>query len=236
MAGSEAVDDVLDTGPELTDAEIRVRRAAVLLFARRGYAATGIRDIARAAGITSATLYHHAASKEDLLVQIMVTGQHQLTHSARNALVGVERAEDRLGVLVANLVGAHATNPMTTAVVDTEVRSLREETAEQKLVIGLRDEYEQLWRDMLELGAAQGVFHFTDEHLTRLGLLTMCAGMSRWYRPGGPDDPGRMIEKFTDIALGAVHASRDGRWLLCGDLPRQGPYTRVSVPWEPTSD
>lgn len=229
----EALDENLDTGPALTEAEIRVRQAAVLLFARRGYAATGIRDIARTAGITSATLYHYTASKEDLLVQIMVTGQRLLTRTARHALEGVDRPEEQLGILVANLVGAHATNPMATAVVDTEVRALREGSAEQKLVIGLRDEYEQLWRDTLELGAVQGVFHFADEHLTRLGLLTMCAGMSRWYRPDGRDDPDMMIEKFTDTALGAVRAFRDGRSLRGGDLPSRPPYVRISLPWEP---
>ena len=230
---SEALDGDLDTGPPLSEAEIRVRQAAVLLFARRGYAATGIRDIARTAGITSATLYHYTASKEDLLVQIMVTGQRLLTQTARRALEGVDRPEERLAILVANLVGAHATNPMTTVVVDTEIRALREGSAEQKLVIGLRDEYEDLWRDTLELGAAQGVFHFTDEHLTRLGLLTMCAGMSRWYRPAGRDDPDQMIAKFTDAALGMVRAARDGRWLRGGDLPPRAPYARVSLPWEP---
>ena len=234
--GGGALEENLDTGPALTEAEIRVRQAAVLLFAHRGYAATGIRDIARAAGITSATLYHYTASKEDLLVQIMVTGQRLLTRNARQALEGVDRPEERLAILVANLVGAHATNPMTTIVVDTEVRALRAGSAEQNLVIGLRDEYEGLWRDTLELGAAQGVFHFTDEHLTRLGLLTMCAGMSRWYRPDGPDDPHQMIEKLTDTALGAVRASRAGRWLRSDDLPQRPPYAHISVPWEPPAN
>src|SRR5699024_6336041 len=100
-----------------------------------------------------------------------------LTSTARAWLDGVQAPEERLAVLVTNLVSAHATNPMTTAVVDTEVRALREGSKEHELVIGLRDEYEQLWRDTLQLGAAQGVFGFDDEHLTRLGLLTMCAGM-----------------------------------------------------------
>lgn len=235
-SGGEAPEAGLDIEPVLTAAEIRVRQAAVLLFARRGYAATGIRDIARAAGITSATLYHYATSKEDLLVQIMVAGQRLLTRTARNALAEVDRPEERLGLLVANLVGAHATSPMTATVLDTEVHALSEGSAELELVVGLRDEYELLWRETLEQGAIEGVFGYADEHVTRLALLTMCTGMSRWYRPSGTDDTDRIIEKFTDTALGAVRAVRDGRWLRSTDLAPRPPHVRASVPWEPPSD
>ncbi len=49
----------------------KVQRAAVLLFAAHGFAATGIRELGAAAGINSATLYHYTGSKEDLLVSIM---------------------------------------------------------------------------------------------------------------------------------------------------------------------
>ena len=42
-----------------------------MAFARDGYAATGIRQLAEEAGLTSAALYHYMGSKEDLLVAIM---------------------------------------------------------------------------------------------------------------------------------------------------------------------
>ena len=35
-----------------------IQQVAVSLFAEKGYAATGIRELGRAAGINSATLYH----------------------------------------------------------------------------------------------------------------------------------------------------------------------------------
>ena len=53
------------------DSYERIREAALDLFARQGYVATGIRDIAREAGITSSTLYHHVSNKEELLVALM---------------------------------------------------------------------------------------------------------------------------------------------------------------------
>lgn len=43
--------------------------AATRLFTTRGWAATGVRDIARAAGVATETIYTHFASKSDLLQQ-----------------------------------------------------------------------------------------------------------------------------------------------------------------------
>ncbi len=45
----------------------RLLSEALTLFSHRGYAATGIRDILQAAGVTQPTLYHHFADKASLL-------------------------------------------------------------------------------------------------------------------------------------------------------------------------
>lgn len=47
--------------------------ASVHLFAKKGFAETTVRDIARRAGITDAAIYYHFATKEDLLREILNT-------------------------------------------------------------------------------------------------------------------------------------------------------------------
>lgn len=56
------------TGPDLDDltARARIRDAALRLFAERGIRAATIRDIARAAGVSSGLVRHHFGSKEAL--------------------------------------------------------------------------------------------------------------------------------------------------------------------------
>jgi TetR/AcrR family transcriptional regulator len=49
----------------------RLLDEALSLFSQRGYAATGIRDILQAAGVTQPTLYHHFADKASLLQMLI---------------------------------------------------------------------------------------------------------------------------------------------------------------------
>ena len=47
--------------------------AAAQTFARQGYAAVGMREVAEAVGIRGASLYHHFGSKEEILYAICLT-------------------------------------------------------------------------------------------------------------------------------------------------------------------
>ncbi len=53
----------------------RLLKAAMRLFASKGYAATSVRDIVSAAGVTAPSLYHHFGNKEGLFLAIMRAAQ-----------------------------------------------------------------------------------------------------------------------------------------------------------------
>lgn len=58
-------------------AKARIRRAALELFARDGYEATSLRDVAAAAGVTHGLVRHHFGTKEGLqqAVDLVVLGR-----------------------------------------------------------------------------------------------------------------------------------------------------------------
>ena len=68
----------------------RLLDEALSLFSQRGYAATGIRDILKAAGVTQPTLYHHFADKAALL-QTLIERVYGESHQ-RLAEIIVEEA------------------------------------------------------------------------------------------------------------------------------------------------
>ncbi len=54
-----------------TEAAERILEAAKHLFAREGYGSVSIRDIAEAAGVSKANIFHHFASKEELYLETL---------------------------------------------------------------------------------------------------------------------------------------------------------------------
>ncbi|OGR04527.1 MAG: hypothetical protein A2511_16375 [Deltaproteobacteria bacterium RIFOXYD12_FULL_50_9] len=59
------------TMPTTGDAPERVLAAALDLFTRKGYAATTVREIVEAAGVSKPVLYYHFGNKEGLYLAIM---------------------------------------------------------------------------------------------------------------------------------------------------------------------
>src|SRR5215208_54920 len=121
----------------------RLRSGAVELFAARGFAATGIRDIARATGLTSAAMYNYVGTKEELLAEIMRLTIAPLRDAARASIDPRADPAEQLGNLVTLHVWWHGERRMHTQVTDTELRSLTGELRDE--VVALRDEYEGIW-------------------------------------------------------------------------------------------
>lgn len=218
---------------EMRDTSTRVRAAAVYLFATKGYAASSIRDIAREVGITNAGVYHFVANKEALLLDLMREGQRSLSEATEASLVGVERPEDRLALLISGLVGAHLVNRMISLVTDGEIRALEPHSEAHDEVVAARDAYETLWRRVLRDGVEQGIFQISDQSMTRLALLTMCTGVSEWYNPAGSADLDTIIREFVGIGLASVCARRGRRPVTVDDVPVIDPAQLPRLPWEP---
>ena len=94
----------------------RIDQAALQLFAAKGFEATGIRDIADRAGISTAALYHYMGSKDELLIDFMLVSMTQLTHVAREALGAAEGPAAELATLVRAHVGFHTLDPQRSLV------------------------------------------------------------------------------------------------------------------------
>jgi AcrR family transcriptional regulator len=173
------------------------------LFAARGFHGTGIRDLADAAGLSSATLYHYMGTKEDLLIKIMRDSLTRLI-TAATEIAKTEAPRERLAKLVALHVMTHAEQQLETRVVDNEMRALSPEA--HKEILNLRDRYEAFWQDTIDAGCATKDFHSRAPGVVRLALLEMCGGISRWYSPKGPMPLQDLVLRYIEMALGTLGA------------------------------
>jgi AcrR family transcriptional regulator len=194
----------------------RIEAAALQLFAAKGFEATGIRDIADRASLSTAALYHYMGSKDELLVAFMVESMTELIRAARAALDGTEDPAEQLAALVRVHVGFHTLDAQRSLVADDELRAVSDVAFTK--VMQLRDGYERLWAETLDQGARSGEFTFADARITRLALLEMCNGVARWYSDRGPKSPAEIADCFADLALAMVSARSRGDAVTLADL------------------
>ncbi len=74
----------------------RLLQAAARLFGARGYAATTVRDVLRAAGVTAPVLYYHFGNKEGLWLALVREGLARLEAAQQAATAGAGTAADRI--------------------------------------------------------------------------------------------------------------------------------------------
>jgi AcrR family transcriptional regulator len=192
-----------------SDTGARIRDAALRLFAARGYAATGIREIAVDAGVTTAALYHHMGSKQDLLVTIMRDAMHDMIAGARQALAQAASPVEELAALARAHVVYNGENLLDALVGDTEIRSL--DHANRTRIVKLRDAYEELWAEVIARGVASGDFTVGDQKLFRIAAIQMCNSVAYWYTPAGPTPLRAIADEFADYALAMARCSAGAR-------------------------
>jgi AcrR family transcriptional regulator len=161
----------------------RLKRAAVSLFHERGYHATSVRRLAARAGLDGASVYYHFPSKQRLLVSILEGVMNDLIATVERAVskAGPSPAEQLRAAIVANAF-FHGSSPREAAISDTELRGLSR--ANLAKVIALRDQHERIFREILERGHDQGLWH-TDVRLACFIIMAICNEISHWYRPAG---------------------------------------------------
>jgi TetR/AcrR family transcriptional regulator, cholesterol catabolism regulator len=203
----------------------RIHDAALCLFAKQGYAATGIREVARDAGVTTAALYHHMGSKQDLLLNLMRAAMHEFVDNARAALKEASGPPEEIVALARSHVIYNGRNLLKSYVTDNEIRSL--DAPNRARIVRIRDSYEDLWEDVLRRGVESGDFHITNQKVFRLAAIQMCNGVTYWYSPAGEMSLTAIADEIAGLCLAMAGHGSSESWR--GRLPG------VSQPQEATA-
>jgi TetR/AcrR family fatty acid metabolism transcriptional regulator len=78
------------------DKRERILHAAVKVFAKKGFFASRVSEIARAAGVADGTIYLYFKSKDDLLTSLFEDRITRLLEVMRSEVAALPRAEDRV--------------------------------------------------------------------------------------------------------------------------------------------
>jgi AcrR family transcriptional regulator len=178
------------------NARERLERAALALFAERGYDATTVADIAERAGLTKSTFFRHFADKREVLF----AGQDILIGLFSEAIAAAPPAAATIDCLAAALQAA--------AVVFTPER--HEIAAQRRAVIAANTELQE--RELLKRARfaaaiatalrARGTEESTAGLAAQLGVLAFSGAFARWADPAGQQP----FAEIADAVLRDLHA------------------------------
>jgi AcrR family transcriptional regulator len=191
-------------GGHLTRVDL-IRTAALRHFARHGYDAASMRQIAADAGITIATLYFHCSTKEQLLFDVLESQMRALSDGLDQALA---TAGEDWAIRLATAMRFHiqyvTRDEEGASISTTELRGLTGELRRRHQAT--RDAYEHRFRDLLEGGISAGVFAPVDVPVIVAGILGIGLTVGRWYRPRGRLSPDEIADEYIRFVLKALDA------------------------------
>jgi AcrR family transcriptional regulator len=180
----------------------RLLTIAARLFYEKGYDATSTRDLARALGIQSSSLYHHIDNKEDLLYALSVDSLHNIMSAAEAALNGAEGLgpTDRLRRLIVTHTTLAVSQREKHSTMLFELRGLNKKRRAE--VVALRDAYQALVQTEINRGQDAGVIRTDiDPKYLTLGLLNLLNWSIVWFRPNGTLNAGELGDLLATMFL-----------------------------------
>jgi TetR/AcrR family transcriptional regulator, cholesterol catabolism regulator len=149
-------------------------------FAKGGFEATSMRDIAGEAGMLAGSMYYHFPSKNELIAAVYESGVGEIEAAVDAAVARAHTPWTRLEAACTAHLGSLLSDRAHAAVMTADLSRL-DPRLRRRLVV-MRDRYEKRF---VELVAALPLPAATDRSLWRLQLLGALNWTPTWYRPGG---------------------------------------------------
>ncbi|MBM3345209.1 MAG: TetR/AcrR family transcriptional regulator, partial [Betaproteobacteria bacterium] len=161
---------------------------AARLFARKGFDATSIRDIAAAVKITVGALYWYFESKEELFSAVHAAGLKAMRDAVEQAIRGIDDPWARLQAAAeAHCEALLRPVDAVAVLIPPSLGPIRRQ------LIGHRDKYERLFRRLVaDVDTPAGV----DRNVFRLQFLTGLNGTLTWYRADGKFTPTEIARQY----------------------------------------
>jgi AcrR family transcriptional regulator len=179
-----------------------VYRIAAEIMCQKGYAGTSMNDIAEAAGLTKAGIYHYIRGKEELLFDIMTYAMDNLDQRVVAPAQEIADAEQRLRKIVEGHTTSLLEGVGAITIVLEETPALT--AAHRRLIKGRKRAYFEFIRQTLEQLESEGKLRSVNPTIAAFSLLGMILWISRWYRREGKLSVEQVLADYLEIAINGV--------------------------------
>ncbi len=181
-----------------------------------------MKDIAAAVNLTAASLYHHFRNKDALLLAVLEAGLEQVIGQIEPVVTSDLPSDEKLRQMICMHVVNVTQHTAVGAAMVFEIRSLmgvkqppanakpEEKQAYKDFIerrtafFERRDEFENLFRQVVREGVEQGSFRKVDVGIFTKTMLGAHNWLGVWYKPGGRLDGAEIAEMMADSFLRAL--------------------------------
>ncbi len=185
-----------------------ILQAAAQVFREKGYHAASMQDIASSVNLQKASLYHHIAGKQELLLLLLDRALDILIGDIQAVAEADVPATEKLRRAFRAYVGRLTDEADLASVLLLEHRGLRPDLRSRH--IRRRDRFERLWREIVREGIAAGEFRPVDEAVVAFALLGVQNWVITWYSEDGRFAPEELADQFSDFFLHGLLVESDG--------------------------
>jgi AcrR family transcriptional regulator len=207
---------------------LEILRAAGMMFRARGFAETGMRDIAAAADLSPANLYNYFRGKHELLFFCQDNSLDRMIAALDKARCSRSSAAEKLCLVieshvrcVLDEVEGSAAHLLTSAL----------PSHLQRRLVAKRDRYEEGVRQIIAAGIRSGEFVPCDPALATRAILGALNWSVRWFSPEGRLTAAEIAEEFAryltrglvakPVALARSLSNRNNQRAVADYIPRE---------------
>ena len=183
-----------------------VFEVAAEVFHRKGYDNTSMSDVANAAGLTKAGLYHHVSSKESLLFTVLDSGLDLTESYVMKPLNEITDPLERLKAMIDRHLRLvlEERNLEVTGLLH-ECRTLS--TSDRTRINRRKKEYVRMTTKLVADLVKELHVKDVDPKLAAFALLGMLNWTYQWYKPSGSNSREDIVETFQHIFLQGILGS-----------------------------
>jgi AcrR family transcriptional regulator len=178
----------------------RILTESARLFAKNGYKATNLQQVADNLGVTRQALYYYFRSKSDILAALFDEVMTRMEEGNENGQV--DGAGEDFATLLESHIRVIVDNTDLVAVLlleRPEIAKLKDVPAARR-----RQEYSKRFLVAYEEGVAGGELRGLDPQLTVRMLLASANSISAWYHAGSREKPDKVAATATDLLLSGI--------------------------------
>ena len=187
------------------DQREQILARAAKLFAKRGYTATSMNEVAEACGVSKPSLYHYVRDKHQLLVEIAAAHIARLEALVDEVGAETHTPEARVRRLISAFLAVYANSQAEHRVLTEDVKFLQ--PADRRRVLDGERKVVAAFADAIAEARPELRDHNLDKPLTML-LFGMMNWMFTWLRPRGEFSHADMAPVVAELFFGGLDAVR----------------------------